>query len=129
MANSAASNKEVRFMIVVNSETGEIEIGGRLKEIAAESLAIIKTIYHQISEDDKDAGEAYKHFVTLGFDGVFMSNEEIEDRCDKSIAEAEKGLQLMEELLNKLKELREGHDEEPSPDDANFKDWLRSRDN
>ena len=115
-------------MIVVNTETGEISIGGRLKEIAAESLAIIKTIYHQISEDDKAAGEAFKEFVTRGFDGVFMTNEEIDERCDKSIAEAEKSLQLMEELLNKLKELREGHNEEPSPEDEGFKEWLRARD-
>lgn len=115
-------------MIVVNTETCEFGYGGRLTELAAESLGIIKCIYESIKKDDEKAAEAYKHFVKTGFGGVFMSSEEIDKMCDNSIKEAEEGVKKLEELLDKLKALHEGKKEEPSPDDANFKEWLRARD-
>ena len=116
-------------MINVNTETGEFGFGGRLTELAAESLGIIKCIYESIKKDDEKAAEAYKHFVKTGFGGVFMSSEEIDKMCDNSIKETEEGVKTLEKLLDKLKALHESHKgEEPSPDDANFKEWLRARD-
>lgn len=116
-------------MINVNTEIGEFGFGGKLTELAAESLDNTKCIYEAIKEKDEKAAEAYKHIVKTGFGGVFLSSEEIDKMCDNTIKEAEEGVKKLEEFLDKLKELHEeGKKEEPSPDDANFKEWLRARD-
>lgn len=96
---------------IKGNEKVEIEICGRLREITAESILFIHSVWEKINQENKDAGDMFKRLFCSAVEEIMFEDEEgiakavekaaknVEDMSDKSLDE------LKKELIDLIKEL------------------------
>lgn len=91
-------------MIILNTETGKVEIEGSSMQLAVEVAALINGIYDGFLNDGKEEGanDFKKHIETL-FPTAFMSTEEIKKKTEEM---KKKTVEEMGNLVDSLKTLQ-----------------------
>ena len=121
----AASDKSTKLIIKGTTET-----------LMAESMLFIRTMYNAIGEDNKEAAEFFKKFVTDNIEAAFISAEEMAERTKKILEEKKNVINNLHSLLDELKdeinkteqEMNEDENEESGlPPFESFEDWLHDR--
>ncbi len=90
-------------MIILNTETGRVEVEGSSVELAVEVAALVKGIYDGFINGDKEVGAAdFKKHIEILLPTAFMPGEEIEKKTEEMKQQA---VEKMGDLADALKTL------------------------
>lgn len=90
-------------MIILNTETGRVEVEGSSVQLAVEVAALIKGIHDGFVNGDKEAGAAdFKKHLEILLPTAFLPNEELEKKTEEMRKQT---VEKMGDLADALKTL------------------------